>query len=66
MGPLARVLLQLVPDIIDELQKRHAANNPDAPPPTAEEINAAFEEVFTSTIAKDEAIRAALKARGIS
>ena len=60
MPPLVQLLIGAMPDIIEEIRRRHAAANPAAPQPTAEEIIAAFEEAFTSSIAKDRIIRAAL------
>jgi hypothetical protein len=59
MNPLLQLILQTAPDIIAEIQRRHAAANPGVPVPTADEIVAAFEEAFNSTVLKDELIKAA-------
>lgn len=58
MGNIAQLIIQELPNIIGLIQERHAANNPTSPPLTAEQIHAGFEEAFSSTIAKDEIIKA--------
>lgn len=60
MSPLVQFILQEAPKVIGLIQERYAANNPTLPPLTAEQVVAAFEEAFTSTIAKDEMIKATL------
>lgn len=60
MSPIVQLILTEAPGIISLIQQRHAAANPDAPPLTAEQVIAGFEEAFTSTIAKDEMIKASL------
>ena len=62
MNPIVQLIIQQAPSIIALLQQRHAANNPEAPPLTAGEITAGFEQAFSDSIAKDELIRAMLQA----
>jgi hypothetical protein len=59
MSPLVQLILQSIPGIIGQIQDQHRFSNPSAPVPTPEEIVQAFEDAFTSTIFKDEAIKAA-------
>ena len=59
MGAIAQLIIQVAPDIIRLVQERHAVNNPDAPPLTAQQIEDGFEEAFTSTLLTDALIRAA-------
>ncbi len=62
MNPITQLIIGLVPEIIDLIQTRHAANNPNRVPLTPAEIEAGFEATFTSSVAKDELIRAAILA----
>ena len=62
MESLIALLIQQTPHFIADLKARHAASNPDAPVLTNEEVLAAFEQVFTSSEAKDEILKAALLA----
>ncbi len=62
MNPIIQLIIAEAPNLIALIQRRHAANNPDAPPLTPEEIVVAFEETFMDSIAKDEIIRAAIAA----
>lgn len=64
MNPIVTLILQSIPGIIGIIQARHAAVNPDAPPISAEQVVAAFEEAFTSTVLKDQMIRARLDSQG--
>ncbi len=58
---LGAIIIQVLPDLIKMIQERHAAQNPGAPVPTAEEIAAAFENEFTTTTLKDELLKAEFK-----
>lgn len=62
MNPIVQLIIGEVPSIIALIQQRHADANPSAPPLTPQQIADAFEEAFTSTIAKDEMIKAILAA----
>lgn len=62
MNPILQLILQAAPSIIGLIQQQHAAANPREPALTPEEISAAFEEAFSSTILKDELIKAAYAA----
>lgn len=61
MNPIVTLILQSIPGIIGIIQARHQAANPEAPPITAEQVVAAFEEAFTSTTLKDQMIKARLE-----
>ncbi len=58
MADLIALILKEIPGIVTLIQERYAAAHPEADPLTAEQVVAAFEEAFTSTIAKDEMIKA--------
>lgn len=64
MVPIVQLIIQTMPGIISIIQAHYAAANPDAPQPTAEQIVAAFEEAFTSTVLKDQMIKARLDRQG--
>jgi hypothetical protein len=59
VNPIISVIMQVLPSVIDQIQQRHAAANPGAPVLTSEQVLAAFEEAFTSTVLKDDLIIAA-------
>ena len=64
MIPLVELILQEAPAVYALIQQAHAAANPGAPPLTPEQIHAGLEEIYGSTVLKDQMIRAALKAKG--
>lgn len=59
MNPIIQLILQELPGVIDSVKARHAAANPGAAPLTSDQVLKAFEDTFTSTILKDERIKAA-------
>lgn len=59
MNPLLALALQETPTIIDALVKKFSAAHPDEPTPTSEEVIAAYQQAFTSSLAKDDAWLAA-------
>ncbi len=63
MGAIVQAILAAAPSVISAIQQAHAQANPGAPPLTPEEIHAAFEQIYGSTILKDEMIKAALAAK---
>ena len=62
MSPIVQLILHEIPTIIQAIKDRRAAADPGAPPLTSAEVLAAFEDAFTSSIAKDEMIKAAIAA----
>lgn len=58
MGDLIALILKEAPSFVQLIQERYAATHKNEDPLTAEQVVAAFEEAFTSTIAKDELIKA--------
>ena len=54
MGALAALALQMAPDVIKMLQDRFAAENPGVDVPTSEEVIAAWQQAFESSLAKDD------------
>lgn len=63
MADLIALILKEAPSIITLIQARYAAANPDAPPLTAAQVVAGFEDAFTSTITKDDMIKAWINAQ---
>jgi len=59
MNPLILLALQQTPAIIDGLKALFHKTNPTAPVPTDAEIIAAYQSAFVSSLAKDDAWRAA-------
>lgn len=59
MTPLEQILIEATPGIVDLVKSMFASKNPDAPQPTSEEVIAAYESLFASSVAKDEMIKAA-------
>jgi hypothetical protein len=59
MSPILELVIEEVPTLINFLKARYATTHPGEPPLTSEQVMAAFEDAFTSTIHKDEMIRAA-------
>lgn len=56
MNPaLVALAIQETPAIVEMLRGLFAAKNPGAPVPTSEEVIAAYESAFASSVAKDEA-----------
>lgn len=62
MNPLVQLIISQIPTIAALIREAHAKQDPNAPPITSEQVIAAFEELFTSSFAKDEALKAALQA----
>lgn len=59
MTPIEQLVISEAPAIIAFAQGLFKAKNPDLPVPTSAEVIAAYETVFVSSVAKDEAIKAA-------
>lgn len=59
MNPLVTLIIQSIPGIVQRIQEAHAANDPNAVPLTPEQVADLFEQAFSSTIARDEVIKAA-------
>lgn len=62
MNPIVQLIIQEAPGIIALIRAKHAAANPDAPIPTSEEVIAAMEATFASSLAKDQLLKAVLRA----
>lgn len=56
---LVGLAIQEVPVIIDRLREVFAAKNPGVPTPSSEDVIAAYEAAFASSLAKDAAWLAA-------
>lgn len=56
---LVGLAIQELPVVIDGLRSLFTKNNPDVPPPTSEEVIAAFDSAVQSSLAKDAAWLAA-------
>jgi hypothetical protein len=55
MNPaLIAIAIQEAPAAIELIRQAFMKKNPDAPAPTNEEVIAAYQEAFRSSIAKDE------------
>ena len=59
MGALIPLIIQELPGILQAVRDTFGDRNPGVPPPTDEEILAAFESAFQSSRAKDDAWLAA-------
>jgi hypothetical protein len=56
MNPeLVNLAIQEAPAVIGALKSLFGKSNPGAPEPTSEEVIAAFNSAFASSVAKDEA-----------
>lgn len=62
MNQLIQLIISQIPSIVGAVRDAHAASNPSAPALTSEEIIAAMEEAFSSSLTRDEMLKAALKA----
>ena len=62
MNPIVQLILEETPALIGWIQAAHAKKNPDAPPLTADQIFAAFDQAFNDSITKDKMLEAALQA----
>ncbi len=62
MNPILQLLIAEGPSLVAFIKDRFRTANPEAPEPTSEEVVAAFEALFTSSLARDEFLIAALKA----
>ncbi len=60
MNPLVQLILQQIPGIIADIKTARAASG--APTPTSEDVIAAFDQLFSDDVAKDEALKIALQA----
>ena len=61
MNPILELLIGQAPQIIGLIGGHLGKSNPGAPPPTSEEVIQAFRELFTSSDARDEFLKASLK-----
>ncbi len=61
MNPLTQLLITEGPALVAFTVGLFRKANPDAPVPTNEEIIAAFEELFTSSLARDQFLITVLK-----
>ena len=59
MNPLTQLAAASLPSLIDLLKTLFVKQNPTAPVPTTAEVLAAYQQVLTSSIAVDEAWKAA-------
>lgn len=59
MTPIEQLVISEAPAIIAFAQGLFKARNPTLPLPTSDEVIAAYESGFLSSVAKDEAIKAA-------
>jgi len=59
MNPLIALALEQTPNLILALKAAFVKRHPDLPEPTSEEIIAAYNSAFVSTVAKDDAFLAA-------
>lgn len=62
MNPIVQLIITEAPAIIALIRDRHKATDPNAPVLTNEQVLAAFEEAFGSSLTKDAMLRAALEA----
>ena len=62
MNPLVQLLIQQAPSLIGFIRELRQKNDPAAPQPTEQDIIAAFEALFVSSLARDEFLIKALKA----
>lgn len=62
MPALLQLLIAQTPAIIALIKSRHAADNPDAPALTSQEVIDAFNQLFADSNAKDEMLKVALQA----
>lgn len=56
MTPLEQIIIQELPTGIALIKEAFVKKNPDAPVPTSEEVIAAYESGFISSVAKDDRI----------
>jgi hypothetical protein len=61
MNPLAQLLIQDAPLIVGIVGQILHRQNPTDPAPTSEAVIAALESLFTSSLARDEFLLAALR-----
>jgi hypothetical protein len=54
VAPLVLLAIKEAPGIIRSLREAFARHHPDEPQPTDEEVIAAFDAAFKSSLAKDE------------
>lgn len=54
MNQLVTLAMEEAPEVIAFLKDAFAKKNPDAPLPTDEEVIAAYQQAFASSIAKDD------------
>ncbi len=59
MNPLVQLAIEETPALIQSIKDLFVVKNPTLPPPTSEEVIAAFNAAFASSLAKDEAWQAA-------
>lgn len=54
LAPLVALAIKELPGLIRTIRELRAKQDPSAPPPTDEEVIAAFNEAYASSKAKDE------------
>lgn len=59
MSPLEQLAIQEIPNVVDYLKSLFAKQNPTLPEPTSDEVIAAYQTGFASSVAKDDAWLAA-------
>lgn len=59
MGELVTLAIKETPAVIDLLRQKFMAANPTAPSPTDQEVIDAYQSAFASSLAVDDAWRAA-------
>ena len=63
MTPLEQLIIAEIPSLVDYIKVLFTKQNPNLPPPTSDEITAAYQAGFTSSVAKDDAWLAAQAAQ---
>lgn len=62
MNPIVQLIIAEVPSIVALIKERRQKDDPNAPPLTGDQILRGFEEAFADSFAKDEMLKAVLKA----
>lgn len=62
MNPIVQLLITQIPAIVSLIKGARKTADPTAPSLTSEEIIRAFDRLFADDVAKDELLKAALRA----